>query len=108
MTTWRNGGRFNRVNQFPIDMETIAKLECAREEGMPPIETGDDAQTVTSEFSAKCARVVGSVTNYEETITEYDSGDSLVGLTDDEDQPLLEERTSDIESEQVPALQQVS
>ena len=105
VTTWRNGGRFNRVNQFPIDMETIAKLECAREEGMPPIETGDDAQTVTSEFSAKCARVVGSVTNYEETITEYDSGDSLVGLTDDEDQPLLEERTSDIESEQEEAEQ---
>ena len=71
VTTWRKEGRFNRLHHHPINQEAIIKIECAREQGMPPIEHEEDAQTVTSEFSLHCQRAIGEKVSYEEQISEF-------------------------------------
>ena len=98
---WRHGGRFNRLNNHPIDSHSIIKLTCAREQGMPIIEHDEsDVHTVTSEFSLVCQRQIGEKVNYEDTITEVSSGEEEPDVSDSEDAPLIEESETDSAGEE--------
>ena len=93
------------MNQlFPIDSKTITEHICAAEQGMPHIEHGEDARTVTSELSMVCQRRVGSVIDYEDTHTELESDEEVVVSEEevvgsDLEQPSEDEPLSSVDEE---------
>mgnify|MGYP000451059252 CR=1 FL=1 len=105
VSKWHGEGKYHRMNQlFPIDSKTITEHICAAEQGMPHIEHGEDARTVTSELSMVCQRRVGSVIDYEDTHTELESDEEVVVSEEevvgsDLEQPSEDEPLSSVDEE---------